>query len=145
MDLAEILAAIGGPVGSISRPDGGSDVTPLTQLGLDRPAAEGFPENVTFQQGAGSPGNFLTPLQQGEATDGQVLTGGPNANAVPDGPQKTYSGVLFPSPQPGAGQFNAQGLDAATAKEILAPHTPNVLSRPRKPPQGVSQSTKGWK
>src|SRR5579864_7587439 len=110
MDLSEIQAAIGGPNPQSARPDGPSSVVPLEPLGLKRPDAEPFPADVSSAQGAGSPGNVLAPLTRGEATDGQVLTGGPNANVVPDGPPKaTYSG--FPLPEPGAGQNHAVGLD----------------------------------
>src|SRR2546425_1075724 len=94
MTIEGILAAIGGPGGAIVQPGGGSDVTPLSPLGLARTGAEpGTPKNVNAQQGAGSGAGGLYP-GPGEPTSGTVHVGG-NAPDSSTGPPQlpAFSGI----------------------------------------------------
>jgi hypothetical protein len=102
MSVDEIEAAIQGQTSPPHRPEGGNDVQPLTQLGLDRVGAEAAPQNVSAAQGAGGTA-YLTPGSQGVAADGTVLVGG-NAPDSSGGPAQrpTLSGVSSLT----AGQIN---------------------------------------
>jgi hypothetical protein len=85
MSIEGILAAIGGPGGAIVQPEGGSDVTPLSPLGLDQTAAAPAPQGVEPQQGAGSGSGGLY-ANPGEVADGQVHVGGnrPDSSRGPE-------------------------------------------------------------
>jgi|SRR5579864_3925079 len=84
MNLSEIIAGIAGPTAYDHRPEGGSDVTPLAPLGLDRVVGEMAPTSPGPQQGAGG-GSSLTPAAN--ITDvGTIHTGGnrPDSSNGPD-------------------------------------------------------------
>src|SRR3989442_1009762 len=85
-DISSIIAAIGGSTKVPVQPEGDANVTPLTQLGLDRVGGEPAPVQVSAAQGAGSTSGGLYPGATGAASDGQVLVGGnrPDSSTGPE-------------------------------------------------------------
>jgi hypothetical protein len=150
MPLDLFKAAIGGPTQAPFQPEGGTDVVPLSPLGLDKTTPEPFPSQVSAQQGAGGPGS-LTPGAQGVAADGRVeagtadnysAMGGPDLLApssglsalTPDPSHGRPSGSTPPSGEPVGRVDHALGRDQSTG-QLLNPALKAALA-PRPGPFG---------
>jgi len=115
MNLSEIQSAIGGPNADVPhQPEGGSNVIPLSPLGLDKAEPEDFPATPNAQQGAGSAG-YLTPGAKGSASDGTVEPGNVHGYGQVGPAMLTPSqgiGALTPDPSHGRPM---DGVDPAAA------------------------------
>jgi hypothetical protein len=117
MNLDEVISAIGGPVQLPAKPDGPSEIQPLTSGGLDKGGVvEPAPANVSAQQGAG--GGYLYPGAQGTAADGTVEAGSKDhyGSGGPEQlPASTGVSALTPDPSHGRPDGGADNQPAAPA------------------------------
>jgi hypothetical protein len=112
MNIDEIKQAIGGPNPQPARPEGPSEVAPLSTGGLDRYGAEQAPANVSAEQGAGSD-NVLTPGAQGDPGAGTPQPGAGDGYADQGGPAilpaSSGLGALTPDPSSGRPEGGPEG------------------------------------